>query len=110
MVRTFFWDSWNEAMTKPLRDHRSLSAQAIAAQAAKKGFVNKRIFALDDVTEQRVRAKTKINETLDVTEIDGRVFTQGDGVANLNDGVIRNHDFGEFDTNKFVKNLEEKKH
>jgi hypothetical protein len=104
-VRTFFWDSWNEAMTKPLRDHRSLSAQAIAAQAAKKGFVNKRIFALDDVTEQRVRAKTKINETLDVTEIDGRVFTQGDGVANLNDGVIRNHDFGEFDTNKFVKNL-----
>lgn len=104
-VRTFFWDSWNEAMTNPLRDHRSLSAQAIAAQAIKKGFVNKRIFALDDATEQRVRAKTKLNETMDVTEVDGRVFTQGDGIANLNDGVIRNHNFGEFDTNKFVKNL-----
>jgi len=104
-VRTFFWDSWNEAMTNPLRDHRSLSAQAIAAQAVKKGFINKRIFALDDATEQRVRAKTKLNETIDVTEVDGRVFTQGDGIANLNDGVIRNHNFGEFDTNKFVKNL-----
>jgi hypothetical protein len=104
-VRTFFWDSWNEAMTNPLRDHRSLSAQAIAAQAVKKGFINKRIFALDDATEQRVRAKTKLNETIDVTEVDGRVFTQGDSIANLNDGVIRNHNFGEFDTNKFVKNL-----
>lgn len=103
-VRTWFWDAWNEAMTNPLRDHRSLSAQAIAAQAVKKGFVNKRLFALDDPVEQRVRAKTKLNETIDVTEVDGRVFTQSD-IANLNDGVIRNHDFGEFDTNKFVKNL-----
>lgn len=104
-VRTWLWDSWNESTQFPLRDHRSLSAQAIAAQAAKKGFVNKRLFALDDVTEQRVRAKTKLNETIDVTEIDGRVFTQGDGVANLNDGVIRNHDFGELNIEKFVKNI-----
>lgn len=104
-VRTWLWDSWNESTQFPLRDHRSLSAQAIAAQAAKKGFVNKRIFALDDATEQRVRAKTKVNETLDVTEIDGRVFTQGDGMANLNDGMIREHNFGELNIEKFVKNI-----
>lgn len=103
-VRTWFQDAWNESTQFPLRDHRSLSAQAIAADAVKKGFVNKRLFALDDPVEQRVRAKTKLNETIDVTEVDGRVFTQSD-IANLNDGVIRNHDFGEFDTNKFVKNL-----
>ena len=33
------------------------------------------------------------------------MFTQGDGVANLNDGMIRNHDFGELNIEKFVKNI-----
>ena len=104
-VRQWFWDSWNEATEFPLRDFKSISAQAIAAQAAKKGFVKKRMFALDDISEQRVRAKTKVNETINPQEVDARIFTEGEGVANLNDGVIRGHNFGEVDTNKFVKNL-----
>ena len=104
-VRTWFWDSWNNSTQFPLRDHQGLSAQAIAAEASKKGFKTKRLFQLDDTTEQRIRAKTKTNETFDVTEIDGRVFTEGQGMANLNDGMIRNHDFGELDIDKFVKNI-----
>jgi len=104
-VRTWFWDSWNNSMQFPLRDHQGLSAQAIAAQASKKGFKSKRIFQLDDTTEQRIRAKTKTNETFDVTEIDGRVFTEGEGIANLNDGLIRDHNFGNLDIEKFTKNL-----
>ena len=72
------------ATTNPLRDFRSISAQALAAKAAKKGFVNKRpICKWMMLTEQRIRAKTKTNEVLDVTEIDARVFTQSDGIANL---------------------------
>ena len=104
-VRQWFWDSWNEATEFPLRDFKSISAQSIAAQAAKKGFVKKRIFALDDISEQRVRAKTKLNETINPQEVDARIFTEGEGIANLNDGVIRNHNFGELYIDKFVKNL-----
>ena len=103
-VREFFWDSWNNATTNPLRDFRSISTQAAAAKAAERGFVAKRPFQMDDLTEQRIRAKTKTNEVLDVTEIDARVFTQSD-IANLNDGIIRNHDFGALDIEKFVKNI-----
>ena len=103
-VREFFWDSWNNATTNPLRDFRSISTQAAAAKAAERGFVTKRPFQMDDLTEQRIRAKTKTNEVLDVTEIDARVFTQSD-IANLNDGIIRNHDFGALDIEKFVKNI-----
>lgn len=103
-VREFFWDSWNNATTNPLRDFRSISTQAAAAKAAKEGFVSKRPFQMDDLTEQRIRAKTKTNEVLDVTEIDARVFTQSD-IANLNDGIIRSHNFGVLDIEKFVKNI-----
>jgi len=104
-VRQWFWDAWNESTTNPLRDFRSISEEAIAAQAAKKGFTRKRIFQLDDTTEQRVRAKTKTNETINPQEVDARVFTQGEGIANLNDGIIRNHDFGELKVDDFVKNI-----
>ena len=103
-VREFFWDSWNNATEFPLRDFRSISTQAAAAKAAAQGFVRKRPFQMDDITEQRIRAKTKTNETLDVTEIDARVFTQSD-IANLNEGIIRNHDFGNVDIEKFAKNI-----
>ena len=104
-VRQWFWDAWNESTANPLRDFRSISAEAIAAQAAKKGFTRKRMFQLDDTTEQRVRAKTKTNETINPQSVDARIFTEGEGVANLNEGVIRNHDFGELDIEKFVKNI-----
>lgn len=103
-VKQFFWDAWNEATERPLRDLQSLSSQAIAAQAAKQGLMRKRLFSLDDSLEQKVRAKTRLNETLDVTEVDGRIFTRSN-IANLNDGVIRNHDFGDVDMAKFIKNL-----
>ena len=103
-VREWFWDSWNNATEKPIRDFNTISTQAAAAQAAARGFVRKRPFQMDDITEQRVRAKTKTNEILDVTEIDGRVFTQSD-IGNINDGIIRTHDFGELDMTKFAKNL-----
>jgi len=63
------------------------------------------MFQLDDTTEQRVRAKTKTNETINPQSVDARIFTEGEGVANLNEGVIRNHDFGELDIEKFVKNI-----
>jgi hypothetical protein len=104
-VRQWFFDAWNESTANPVRDFRSISEEAIAAQAAKKGFVRKRMFQLDDTAEQRVRAKTKVNETINPQSVDARIFTQGEGVANLNDGMIRNHDFGELDIEKFVKNI-----
>ncbi len=104
-VRQWFWDAWNESTANPLRDFKSISAEAVAAQAAKKGFTRKRIFQLDDTTEQRVRAKTKINETINPQEVDARVFTEGEGIANLNENVIRNHDFGELDIEKYAKNI-----
>jgi len=104
-VRQWFWDAWNESTANPLRDFKSISAEAVAAQAAKKGFTRKRMFQLDDTTEQRVRAKTKINETINPQEVDARVFTEGEGIANLNEGVIRNHDFGELNIEKYVKNI-----
>ena len=104
-VRQWFWDAWNESTANPLRDFKSISAEAVAAQAAKKGFIRKRIFQLDDTTEQRVRAKTKTNETINPQEVDARVFTEGEGMANLNEGIIRNHDFGELDIEKYVKNI-----
>jgi|TARA_R100000149_G_C5880311_1_gene145268 hypothetical protein len=103
-VKMWLWDSWNNATANPLRDFRSISTQVAAERAAAKGFKVKRPFQLDDVTEQRVRAKTKTNETLDVTEIDARVFTESD-IANLNEGIIRTHDFGELDIEKYVKNI-----
>lgn len=104
-VKQWFWDAFNESTTRPLRDFRSISAEAIAAEAAKKGFVRKRMFQLDDATEQRVRAKTKTNETIDPQQVDARVFTEGEGIANINNDVIRNHDFGELNIEKFVKNI-----
>ena len=60
-VRMWLWDSWNNATTNPLRDFRSISTQVAAERAAAKGFKVKRPFQLDDVTEQRVRAKTTDN-------------------------------------------------
>jgi hypothetical protein len=37
-----FWDAWNESTTNPLRDFRSISLEAAAAEAAKRGFKEKR--------------------------------------------------------------------
>jgi hypothetical protein len=39
-----------------------------------------------------------------VTEISPKIFTDST-IANLNDGVIRNHDFGEVKIGEFIKNL-----
>jgi hypothetical protein len=60
---------------------------------------------LDADVEQRVRAKTRTDEVSNITEVDARIFTEGDGVANLNEGLIRNHNFGSLDIDKFVRKL-----
>jgi hypothetical protein len=105
-TRTWFWDAWNEATTKPLRDFRSISLEAATAEAAKRGFRQGPLFGFEDdlITQQRIRAKARTNEVLDVTEISPEIFTKST-IANLNDGVIRNHDFGEVNINQFKKNL-----
>jgi len=105
-TRTWFWDAWNEATTNPLRDFRSISLEAATAEAAKRGFRQGPLFGFEDdlITQQRIRAKARTNEVLDVTEISPEIFTKST-IANLNDGVIRNHDFGEVNINQFKKNL-----
>ena len=103
-VRTWLWDAWNESTTNPLRDFRSISLEAAAAEAAKRGFKEKRLFGLDEGIEQKIRAQTRTNEVFDVTEISPKIFTDST-IANLNDGVIRNHDFGEVKIGEFIKNL-----
>ena len=104
-VKQFFWDAWNESTQFPLRDLKSLSNEQIAARAREQGFTRPRWMQLSNDVEQRVRAKTKTNEILDVTEVDGRIFTEGNGIANVNEGLIRDHNFGEVDIEKFVKNI-----
>ena len=104
-VSQWYWDSWNNATTNPIRDLRGLSAQAIAERAKEQGFIRKAFNPLDAEVEQRVRAKTKTDEVLNLTEVDARIFTQGGGIANVNEGLIRNHDFGALDIDEFVKNL-----
>ena len=104
-VSQWYWDSWNNSTKNPIRDLRGLSAQAIAQQAKEKGFVRKTFNPLDADVEQRVRAKTKTDEVLNLTEVDARIFTQGGGMANVNEGLIRNHDFGALDIDEFVRKL-----
>lgn len=104
-VKQFFWDAWNDSTQFPLRDLKSLSAERIAAIAETKGFKTDRIFKLKNEIEQRVRAKTRTDETLNLTDVDARIFTEGNGVANVNEGLIRKHNFGEVDIDKFVKNI-----
>jgi hypothetical protein len=104
-IKQWLWDSVNNSTTNPIRDLKGLSAQAIAAQAKKKGLIRKNFNPLDADVEQRVRAKTRTDEVSNVTEVDARIFTEGDGVANLNEGLIRNHDFGSLDIDKFVRKL-----
>jgi hypothetical protein len=53
---------------------------------------------------KKIRAQTRTNEVFDVTEISPKIFTDST-IANLNDGVIRNHDFGEVKIGEFIKNL-----
>jgi hypothetical protein len=96
-VSQWYWDSWNNATANPIRDLRGLSAEAIAARAKEQGFIRKAFNPLDAEVEQRVRAKTKTDEVLNLTEVDARIFTQGGGIANVNEGLIRNHDFGALD-------------
>lgn len=103
-VRSWIWDAWNESTTNPLRDHRSLSDQAIAAQAAKQGLKRKRLFQLDDALEQKIRAQSRTNEMIDVSEVSPEIFTKSN-IADISDGVIRDHDFGEVNLATFVKNL-----
>lgn len=104
-VKQFFFDAFNNATQNPIRDLKSLSAERIAAIADAKGFKTDRIFKLKNEVEQRVRAKTRTDETLNVTDIDARIFTEGNGIANVNEGLIRNHNFGELDIEKFVKQI-----
>ena len=104
-VKQWVFDSWNNATAVPIRDLRGLSAQAIAEQAKGKGFIRKSFNPLDADIEQRVRAKTRTDEVLDIAEVDARVFTEGEGIANLNENMLRGHDFGALDIEKFVKNL-----
>jgi hypothetical protein len=44
------------------------------------GFIRKVFNPLDAEVEQRVRAKTKTDEVLNLTDIDARIFTQGGGL------------------------------
>ena len=104
-IKQWVFDSMNNATQNPIRDLRGLSAQAIAEQAKKKGFIRKSFNPLDADVEQRVRAKTRTDEVLDITDVDARILTEGQGIANVNEGLIRNHDFGTLDIEKFVKNL-----
>jgi hypothetical protein len=104
-IKQWLWDSVNNSTTNPIRDLKGLSAQVIAAQAKKKGLIRKNFNPLDADVEQRVRAKTRTDEVSNVTEVDARIFTEGDGVANLNEGLIRNHNFGSLDIDKFVRKL-----
>ena len=104
-VKQWLWESINKSTSNPIRDLKGLSAQAIAARAADKGFVRKNFNPLDLETERRVRAKTRTDEISNVTDVDARIFTQGDGVANLNEGLIRNHDFGQLGIDDLTKNL-----
>ena len=103
-VKQFFFDSFNDATQNPI-NLKSLSNERIAAIAEAKGFKTDRIFKLKNEIEQRVRAKTRTDETLNITDIDARIFTEGNGVANVNEGLIRNHDFGELDIEKFIKQI-----
>jgi hypothetical protein len=104
-VKQFFWNAWNDSTTSPLKDLGGLSAQQIGERARAAGFVKPRWQELAADVEQRVRNKAKVNETFDVTQIDGRVFTQGKGIANLNEGLIANHNFGEINIDNFAKRI-----
>ena len=106
-VKQWLWESINKATSNPIRDLKGLSAQAIAARAADKGFVRKNFNPLDLETERRVRAKTRTDEISNLTQVDARVFTEGGTLANIEEGLVRNHDFGSLDINKFIqKNIE----
>jgi len=103
--KAWFWDAWNNATEFKIRDLGGLTEQKIAAEAAAKGFTRPRWQMLQKDVEMRVRNKARVNETMDITEVDGRIFTQGNGIANLNEGLIKNHNFGEVFIDDFVQNL-----
>jgi len=104
-VKQFFWNAWNDSTSNKLLDLGGLSAQQIGERARASGFIRPRWEELAAEVEQRVRNKAKVNETFDVTQIDGRVFTQGKGIANLNEGLIANHNFGEVNIDNFAKRI-----
>ena len=104
-VKQFFWNSWNDSTANPLKDLGGLSAQQIGERARAAGFTRPRWQELAADVEQRVRNKAKVNETFDVTQIDGRVFTEGKGIANLNEGLISNHNFGDINIENFAKRI-----
>jgi len=104
-IKEWLWDSFNNSTSNKLRDVRGLSTQAIAEQAKQKGFIREVFDPLEAEIEQRIRAKTKTNEILDLKEVDARIFTEGNGIANMNEGLIRNHDFGELNIDDFVEKL-----
>jgi hypothetical protein len=104
-VRQFVWDAFNESTERPLRDLASIAAEDIAIQAQKRGLVRPAKYTLDKNLEQKIRAKTRMNELIDPAEIDARIFFEKDGIANIKDGVLRGHDFGAFFPDKMVRNL-----
>ena len=103
-VKRWVFDSFNNATANPI-DLDSLPAQKIAAEAQEKGFIRRNFNPLDADAEKRVRAKTRTDEISNLTQVDARVFTEGGTLANIEEGLVRNHDFGSLDINKFIQNL-----
>ena len=103
-VKRWVFDSFNNSTANPI-DLDSLPAQKIAAEAQEKGFIRRNFNPLDADAEKRVRAKTRTDEISNLTQVDARVFTEGGTLANIEEGLVRNHDFGSLDINKFIQNL-----
>ena len=103
-VKQWVFDSWNKATANPIK-LRGSSMEEIASEASRKGLIRKSFNPLDAEVEQRVRAKTRTDELLKIAEIDAKILTQGDGVANLNEQAIKDHDFGALNIDKFIENL-----
>jgi hypothetical protein len=103
-VKRWIFDSFNNATANPI-DLDSLPAQKIAAEAQEKGFIRRNFNPLDAEVEKRVRAKSRTDEITNLTQVDARVFTEGGTLANIEEGLVRNHDFGSLDIGEFTKNL-----
>jgi len=103
-VKQWVFDSWNKATANSIK-LRGSTMEEIASEASRKGLVRKSFNPLDAEVEQRVRAKTRTDEMLNIAEVDAKIFTQGEGIANLNEQAIKDHDFGALDIGKFVENL-----
>ena len=104
-VRSYIWDAWNNATTNKLPEARTLSDLYIATEAARKGLVDKRAFILKNGNaEQTIRAMAKTGDTIALQEISPRIFDEST-IADISDSALKNHNFGEVDLVKFVKNL-----